>query len=140
MAKKNALGALALARLFDLAIEHGRPIAEAEVLAGVRKLLDERLDNVIANDARDGWSNTAVGDLKNDYPGDALDKRIDNCIFLFGKALPGRITDSIRDAVSPTVTPKVRAQLGADPTGAVIAAAVAEALYDEAAALVASVP
>ena len=106
---RSSLAGLALARLFDLAIEHGKPIVTAEILRQIRLAIDSKIDNCVENDERDGWTNENVGDPLNDYPGDPLAKRIDNFLFLFGKSLPGRVTDFIRDNASPVITPAIRA-------------------------------
>lgn len=131
MAETN-LATLALAQLFHLAVDEGKPILKAEVLGGIRQMLDDRLDNVVKNDQRDGWTNTHVSDPHNDYPGTPREKRIDNMFFLYGKALPGKLTDKIRDILSERDTPALSAKLGPDPSGQEIAVAVGDAIYAEA--------
>lgn len=128
---KNALVKLLVAEFFDLAVDKAKPLAVEAVLAQVDRLLQQRLPKVIANDAADGWTNTHVGDPLNDYPGDAISKRLDNFLFLFGKKLPGRATDFLRDQVSPYITPALRPQCTEATTGAEMAQMVADAIYGE---------
>ena len=142
MATRNSLAGLALAQLFGLVVEHGKPIVTEELLAQVRSIISGKLDNVIANDARDGWgpdpadpSVYRIGDDKNDYPGDPVSKRLDNFLFLFGKNLPGRATDLIRDNSSRVITPRLRPQVHEGTSGEEMARIVGDALYDEAASL-----
>lgn len=126
----TSLGSLALARLFDLAIKEGKPIVTAEVLQQVRAILNDRVDNAAQNDERDGWTWDEVKDPSNDYAGDSRAKRIDNMIFLLGKSLPGKVTDFVRDATSPTITPALRAIQSDAWTATDLAQRVADALYD----------
>lgn len=128
----SSLAGLALAELFDLAVEKGKPILTEEALRQVRTVIEDRRDNVIANDARDGWTNTQAADPKNDYPGDALAKRIDNFFFLYAKSLPGKATDVFRDLLSADLTPALRAQVDESATPERLADLVGNAIYGEA--------
>ena len=125
-----------MTELFKLA----RPLAEDEILKGVRQALDDRKDNVIAGDEKDGWSAVKVGDSKNDFPGDVMGKRVDNMFFLYAKALPGKATDAFRDFLSPRHTSRIRNSIAENENENVlrkeIADKVADAIYAEAEALV----
>lgn len=123
----NSLAGLALSQLFNL----GKPLAVEEAVQQVEAAVNDRKDNVAKNDREHGWSATNVGDPKNDYPGDALSKRLDNALFVYGMALPGKVTDGIRDALSPSITPGLRAQVDENTTPEEIAELVGNALIEE---------
>jgi hypothetical protein len=125
------LGAIAIAKLFDLALEHGKPLAVDQLKAQVRRAIEDRQDNVAKQDAAQ-WGAGQQGDPKNDFPGDLLSRRLDNALFLYGKALPGKATDFIRDALSPAITPGLRAQVDENVTSERVAELVGAALVAEA--------
>lgn len=133
------IATLALSQLFGVILKEGEPIVEAQVLAQIRKTIDHQVPKVAKNDEDHGWSSTHQGDPRNDYAGDILAKRADNALFVFGKSLPGNVTDFIRDTLSPGITPGVRAQIDENTSAAEIATLVGDALYGKAVELAESV-
>lgn len=128
----NPILSLALSQLFGIALDAGDELA----LEQFERVIQDRRDNVLANDERDGWTNEKAADSKNDFPGDALAKRIDNFFFLYGKSLPGKGTDFIRDFLSARHTPTLRAQVDATATREELADLVGEAILADVAAAI----
>lgn len=145
--QQNSLVAFAIQEAFQLLkseLPELQDGAEQLTAEGLEKYMSDRVDNVVANDKRDGWSNTHVADPKNDYNGGPIEKRIDNMIFLYGKALPGKATDKLRDYSSGQVTPIVFERFNkagnTDPTGEDIALGVKEVVVELAKAGLESLP
>lgn len=128
----SKLVALGIGELFDLAKSQVGPAeeaVEAKVLLGVRHKLDHLLPGAVKTSIKNGWSFTAQGDPLNDFNGDIPSKWADDFLYLFGKPLPGKFTDAIRDALSPQITPGIRARMTPQTTHQQLGEMVADALY-----------
>lgn len=136
-AAATKMGQLMLAHFWDIALQRGVPLAEQ----GLDDLIEAKVEHLIHKTAKDslnaGWSWDHQADKKNDYPGDIPSKWIDDFIYRFGKALPGPVTDFIRDEISPDITPGIRAQITEASTHEQVATLVGTALKDNAEAIVA---
>jgi hypothetical protein len=139
--RQNPIVALAFSELFKIAeaeLPELKKAGERFSIEAFDAYLTREIPKVVANDKKDGWSNTKSGDTHNDYTrpdgseASVLEKRIDNMQFLFGKVLPGKITDKIRDFSSEDATPIVYERLvkedNLDPDAETIATYVKETI------------
>lgn len=130
---QSKIVALALSELYGIVLKEGEPLLESAVVKGIKTTLAHKLPKAAQESQANGWSYSTQGDPNNDYPGDIPSKWADDFLFLFGKALPGKATDLIRDFTSPLITPSVRGKITPEMTALQVGQLVADELVADAA-------